>query len=152
MRWTCVRRIAAPPQRVFAVVADPEEFQRAIPGGSTVEFLTPSRSGVGSRFRATRITKGKATAFEQEVMEMVPGRRIRLINETHGTVWDSLFTVEPDGNGTELTLRMDARSDRWIARVMSRLIARVVQRALEGDMDAEKPSCEAPPRAAAPPS
>jgi carbon monoxide dehydrogenase subunit G len=47
MCWTSVRTISATPDRVFRAVADPEEFQRAIPGGAGVEYLTASRSGVG---------------------------------------------------------------------------------------------------------
>jgi len=53
VRWTAARTIGAPPERA---VADPEEFQEAIPaipGGSAVEYLTPGRSGVGTKFRAT---------------------------------------------------------------------------------------------------
>jgi len=53
VRWTAARTIGAPPERVFRAVADPEEFQEAIPGGSAVEYLTPGRSGVGTKFRAT---------------------------------------------------------------------------------------------------
>ena len=69
MRWTSVRTISATPDRVFRAVADPEEFQRAIPGGASVEYLTASRSGVGMRFRSTRLVKGKPSTFEQEVTE-----------------------------------------------------------------------------------
>jgi hypothetical protein len=54
---------------VFRTVADPEEFQRAIPGGSNVEYLTASRSGVGTRFRSTRLMKGKPSTFELEMTE-----------------------------------------------------------------------------------
>src|SRR5215813_4281682 len=99
MQWTSTRTINAPPERVFRVVADPEEFQKAIVGGSTVEYLTPSHSGVGAKFRATRIIKGKPTAFDQEVTEFVPGDRVRLVNVTQGTVWDSEFKVREAGTG-----------------------------------------------------
>jgi len=86
MRWTSIRSIRATPERVFRAVADPEEFQRAIPGGSTVEYLGPARSGVGTKFRATRLVKGKPSAFDQEVTEFVPGDHIQLVNVTHGNV------------------------------------------------------------------
>ena len=59
MRWTSVRTINATTDRVFRAVADPEEFQKAIVGGSSVEYLTGSRSGVGMKFRSTRLVKGK---------------------------------------------------------------------------------------------
>jgi hypothetical protein len=40
-----------------------------------VEYLTPTRAGVGTRFRATRINKSKSMTFEQEVTDYVPGQR-----------------------------------------------------------------------------
>jgi carbon monoxide dehydrogenase subunit G len=142
MRWTSTRTIDAPADRVFRTVADPEEFQKAIPGGSSVEYLTPSRSGVGVKFRATRLMKGKPSTFEQEVTEFVQAEHVRLVNVTHGTVWDSTFRVRSDARATVLTLTMDAQTERLLARVMTRLIAGMVQKALDMDMDAVKAYCE----------
>src|SRR5262245_50196070 len=120
MQWISSRTIHATPERVFRTVADPEEFQRAIPGGSQVEYLTPNRTGVGVKFRATRLMKGKPSTFEQEVTEFVPNEQIRLVNITHGTVWDSTFRVRAESGGTVLTLTMDARAEQLLARVMTR--------------------------------
>jgi carbon monoxide dehydrogenase subunit G len=145
MRWTSSRTINAPVERVFRTVADPDEFQRAIPGGSSVEYLTPNRTGVGVRFRATRVMKGKPSTFEQEVTEFAPPEQVRLVNVTHGTVWDSTFRLQSDGGATVLTLTMDAQTERLLAWLMTRLIAGMVQQALDGDMDAVKAYCERQP-------
>ena len=59
MRWTSVRTINATTDRVFRAVVDPEEFPKAIVGGSSVEYLTGSRSGIGMKVRSTRLVKGK---------------------------------------------------------------------------------------------
>lgn len=142
MRWTSTRAIAAAPSRVFRAVADPEEFHKAIPGGSRIEYLTPTRNGVGTKFRSTRISKGKPSSFEMEVTEFVPEEHVRIVNVTHGTLWDSTFSVRPNGASTVLTLTMDARTDRLIARLMNRLVGPIVQRALERDLDAVKAYCE----------
>ena len=143
MRWTSVRAVAASPERVFRAVADPEEFQRAIPGGSTVEYLTDRRTGVGARFRATRVRNGRPEAFEQEVTAYEAGRRIRLVNVTHGTVWDSLFEVSGESAGTSrLALTMDARTERLLPRVVFRMIHGRVQKALDDDLDGVKAYCE----------
>jgi uncharacterized protein YndB with AHSA1/START domain len=136
MRWASTRTIAAPPDRVFAVVGDPDEFQKAV-GGPPVEYLGSRR-----KFRATRIHKGKATAFDQEVTELVPGERVRLLNITHGTPWDSTFAVVADGHGSVLTLTMDAFPPNFFGRLMMHLIRRMVQKALEKDMDAIRAYCE----------
>jgi carbon monoxide dehydrogenase subunit G len=144
MRWTSVRTINATTDRVFRAVADPEEFQKAIAGGSSVECLTGSRSGVGMRFRSTRLVKGKPSTFEPEITEFVPGEHVRLVNVTHGTLWDSTFSVRAAGRATVLTLTMDATT-RLLARVMTRLIAGMVQKALDTDMDAVRAYCERGP-------
>src|SRR5262249_50234189 len=142
MRWTSTRTINAPAERVFRAVADPEEFQNAIPGGSKVEYLTSSRTGVGTKFRATRLLKGRPSTFEQEVTEFVPPERVRLVNVTQGTVWDTTFRVQVDGGATVLTVTMDSRTERFVARLMTWLIAGMVQKGLDGDMDAVKAYCE----------
>ena len=144
MRWTAERAIRAEPERVFRVMADPEEFNRAIPDGREVEYLNEVRGGVGMQFRAWRMNRGKKMGFDQEVTEFVPGQRVRMVNVTHGTVWDGVFAVRREGGGRDavLTLTMDARTRNPLARLMNRLIARMVQRALEKDLDAVKAYCE----------
>jgi carbon monoxide dehydrogenase subunit G len=141
-RWTSQRTIRAAVDRVFRTVADPHEFQQAIPGASKVEFLTPGRRGVGMRFRATRIVKGKPSTFEQEVTEYVENDRVRMLNVTDGVPWDSTFAVRSDGDATILTLTMDALPERLHQKMMMRLIHGMVQKALEADMDGVKSYCE----------
>ncbi len=142
MRWVAVRTIDASPDRVFRTVADPEEFHRAIPDGVKVEYLTTQRSGVGTKFRATRMNRGKPATFDQEVIEYDPGRHIRMDNTTHGTLWAGRFDVAEKNGQSLLTLTMDSQADRWLARLTTRLIAPMVQKALEKDMDAVKDYCE----------
>ena len=129
MRWVAVRTINAPPDRVFRTVADPEEF-------------TSQHSGVGTRFRATRMSRGKPAAFDQEVVEYVAGKHVRMDNVTHGTLWIGMFDVAAQDGQSVLTLKMDSQTDRWLPRIMTRLIAPMVQKALEKDMDAVKAYCE----------
>jgi uncharacterized protein YndB with AHSA1/START domain len=142
MRWIAARTINAPADRVFRTVADPEEFHRAIPDGVSVVYLTAARSGVGTKFRATRMNRGKPAAFDQEVIEYVPDKHIRMHNETHGTLWIGMFDVTAQSAQSVLTLTMDSKTDRWLPRIMTRLIAPMVQKALEKDMDAVKAYCE----------
>jgi uncharacterized protein YndB with AHSA1/START domain len=141
MRWVAERTINAAPDRVFATVADPAEFSKAT-GGAGVEYLTAQRDGVGTKFRASRMNKNKLTAFDQEVTEYVPGERIRLVNVTHGTPWDSVFAVRADGDRSVLTLTMDAAPRSFVQRLMMPLIRGMVQKALDKDMDAVKAFCE----------
>jgi carbon monoxide dehydrogenase subunit G len=142
--WTTARTIRAPADRVFQTVADPEEFHRAIPDGVSVEYLGPARGAAGTTFRATRLVRGKPQTFEQEIVVFQPGKRVRMVNVTHGTRWEGEFLVEPDGTGatTRLTATMEAVTKRLAARMMMRLIHRMVQKALDKDLDAVKTYCE----------
>jgi hypothetical protein len=97
-RTTVTRFIHAPIDRVFNTVADIRLFSQAIPHIVNVEFLSDAKSGVDTRFRETRVMKGKKVTTELEVTEYVENSHVRLVADSHGTVWDSLFTVNPNGS------------------------------------------------------
>ena len=92
---TVTKEIGAPPDLVFATVADIENFSQAVPHIVDVEILSETRRGVGTRFRETRLMGGKEATAEMEVTEYVEGDRVRIVSDTGGTVWDSVFTVGP---------------------------------------------------------
>ena len=139
-RTRLTRTINAPLDRVFATVADPVNYTRAVPEITKVEFLTDQRTGVGTRFLETREMRGREAATELEVTEYVKGEHIRIVSRAGGTVWDSAFTVTPagDGRGTRLDLVMEARPCRLLAHVFVPLTKRIVAKAVAGDMDAVK--------------
>lgn len=139
---TVSRSIAAPPERVFEAVAHIENFSRAVPGIIDVEFLSDARTGVGTRFRETRLMKKRETTTELEVTEYEPPERVRLVSDEGGTIWDTVFTVAPTGTGSDLTMVMDARPHRLLARIVTPLLKGTIAKAIESDMDAIKDYCE----------
>jgi uncharacterized membrane protein len=141
-QYVATRTIAAPVDRVFATVAHIDRFQEAVPHITNVEFLTETRSGVGTRFRETRLMRGREASTELEVTEYVQDERVRLVSDAGGTVWDTVFTVQASGSGTELSMVMDARPYKLTARVVNPMISRMLTKALETDMDAVKAYCE----------
>jgi uncharacterized protein YndB with AHSA1/START domain len=141
-RIIVTRSINAPIGTVFKTVADIGQFSKALPHIVKVEFLSNVKYGLGTRFRETRRMKDKERVTELEVTEFVENERIRLIAESEGTVWDSLFTVRPDGARTVLTMTMEARTDKLIMKIINFTISGMVQKAVEGDMDAVKEFCE----------
>ena len=141
-RTTITRFIQAPIDRVFKTVADIRQFSQAIPHIVNVEFLSDAKSGVGTRFRETRVVKGKKVTTELEVTEYVENSYIRLVADSHGTVWDTLFTVKPEQQHTALLLVMDARPHKLLPRIMNPLISPMIRKAVEHDMDAVKAFCE----------
>ena len=141
-RTIITRNIKAPIELVFKTVANISEFSKAIPHIVKVEYLSDIKSGVGARFRETRLMKGKETPTELEVTEYVKNDRVRLVADSHGTVWDTVFTVKREGDHTTLTMTMDARSTRLITRVVVFMISGMVKKAIGRDMDSVKAHCE----------
>ena len=141
---TASRTIDAPVARVFDTVAYIDQFSQAVPGITDVELLSDQHRGVGTRFRETRaMKKGEATT-ELEVIEYVENERVRLIADEGGTIWDTVFVVQPSGDRSVLSMAMSARPHTLAARLLTPLIRGVVAKAVEADMDAVKAYCEAP--------
>ena len=107
-----------------------------------MEFLSDSHSGKGTRFRETRLMRGKRSSVDLEVTEYEPDARVRFVSDTHGTTWDTVFIVTPDGRGSVLAMTMDATGHGILPRIVNVLIQGTVRRAIEGDLDAVKAYCE----------
>ena len=65
-----------------------------------------------------------------------------MVADSHGTIWDTVFTVKPAGDSTDLELTMDARAYKLLPKLMNPLIKSMIQTAIERDMDAVKAYCE----------
>lgn len=141
-RTTVTRTIDAPVNVVFRTVADINHFSDAVPHIVNVEFLSDVTSGVGARFRETRLMKGKEQTTELEVTEYEENERIRLVSDAGGTIWDTVFTVTPQNGQTELTMTMDANAYKLMAKIVNPLIMGMVASAVGKDMDAVKAYCE----------
>ena len=142
-RIEAVRRIDAPAARVFEVVSDVENFQRAVPQIVRVEFLSAQRRGVGTRFRETRRMGKREATVELEVRELVEGERVRIVSDAGGTLWDTVFAVRALGPAqAELTMVRTDTPHRLLARVATPLIRPMVRKAVERDLDAVKAYCE----------
>jgi hypothetical protein len=86
--------------------------------------------------------KDKESTNDLAITDYERDRRVRFVTESHGTVWDSIYTVKEESGSTVLTLTMDATSRQLLPRIMVMLISGVLQKALEGDMDIVKNFCE----------
>ncbi|MHC4955584.1 MAG: SRPBCC family protein [Planctomycetota bacterium] len=144
-RTIVTRQINAPVDKVFDTVAHIDNFRKAVPAIVNVEVLSDVKQGVGTRFRETRLMKGKEGTVELEVTEYVENDHVRIVSDTHGTVWDTVFKVTPQGDQTELVMTMDANAHKLLPKLVNPLIKGMIQKYIEKDMDAVKRFCEAPP-------
>src|SRR5262245_47175122 len=137
-RVTIIRVIDAPIDLVFKTVAHIDEFSKAIPHIAKIEMLSDIKSGVGTRFRETRLRAGKEMPNVLEVTEYVLNDHVRLVADTDGTVWDTLFTVKTVDGKTEMTMVMDAKPHKFLAKIITPLIMGMVKKEIEKDMDSVK--------------
>ena len=137
--------IAAPPERVFADITDVARFPETQPEVLAVEFLTEGGfSGIGTRFREIRdMGRGKTLVTELEVTEYAPeAGRVRMVADTHGTVWDTQMTVAPAEAGSQLTIAMDARGNTALRRVVNVFMQPLFRRGIRSHLRAVKERME----------
>lgn len=141
-RSSTSRQIKAPVAAVFDAVTNVENFPEKNADILRVEILTEQKRGVGARFRETRRMGKREGTTELECTEYVENQRVRFVTDQGGAVWDSIFTTTASDGGTLLTLEMEARPHKFMARIITPLIAGMVSKAVEKDMDAVKAYCE----------
>ena len=139
---TIRRRIDAPLDLVFRTVAEIDNFRRAVPHIVDVEFLGDQRVGVGTRFRETRRVGSHEATTELEVTEYETDRHVRLVADSHGTVWDSIFRVRQVGGQCELEMVMEARPHQLVAKLTVPMAMKSVAKTIEKDLDAVQSYCE----------
>jgi len=137
------RVIAAPLDLVFQTISNPLNFCEAVPHITNIEFLSAQEKGIGTRFRETRVMKGRESTVELEVTEYAQNDRVRMISDAGGTIWDSVFTLSINSDNVEMKLQMDIKPHTFIAKIMTPLIWRIVAKGVETDMDVIKEYCEA---------
>jgi len=136
------RQVQAPVARVFDVIAHIENFQKAVPGIVGIEFLSETRSGLGTRFRETRRMGKREATCDLEVTEYEPEQHVRIVSNAGGTTWDTVFRVTTKGDGTELSMVMNDKPYKLLAKLFTPLIRPMVRKAVEKDMDDVKQFCE----------
>lgn len=139
------RHIAAPVDVVFRAVTDIEMLPETNPDIVSIKFLSDGRSGVGTRFREIRRMGNKQSATELEVTELVEREHARMVADSHGTVWDTRFTVRPVEGGTELALTMDARAHALLPKLLNPIMKGLFRKGLEKHVDAVRAYCESRP-------
>jgi uncharacterized protein YndB with AHSA1/START domain len=139
---TIQRDIHAPAAKVFETVAHIDQFTQAIPDIVDVQFLSEQRTGVGTRFRETRKMGKRDAVTDLEVTEYVENERVRLVADAGGTIWDTVFEIVDKGEWTKMTMTMDSRPYRLLAKIFNPLIGPMIKSAVGKDMDAVKTFCE----------
>ncbi|MBT8484413.1 MAG: SRPBCC family protein, partial [Phycisphaerae bacterium] len=122
--------------------SDIPNLPETMPDVVKIEFLTDQRVGLGTKFRETRRMGKREMVTELDVTEFVENDHVRMVADSHGTIWDTLFEVTPTGGGTELTLTMDARAHKLLPRIMNPIMKGFFKKGIEKHLDSLKTHCE----------
>ena len=137
------KSISASPAVAFHALVDVEGMPSRHPDVLRTEFLSEQREGVGTRFREVRRMGEGEFVSDLEITELEPGHRVRMVTENHGTVWDTLFLVEPAAGGCTLQVEMDARAQKLMPRLLNPLFKGLFRRGLVKHFDVFAKWCEA---------
>ena len=75
--------------------------------------------------------------------EFVENERARMVADTHGTIWDTTFSVRTVGADVELTIAMDARPHKLLPKLMNPLMKPMFRKGMERHIDKLRAYCEA---------
>jgi uncharacterized protein YndB with AHSA1/START domain len=126
-------RIAAPPERIWAILADHEAMTEWLP----VREVVRRRPGEGdpNGLGAVRVVRGSGLALEERITGFEPPRRLeyRLLEGAPVRDHRGEVCLEPDGDGTRVRWRVELRplvpGTGWLLR---RLVDRMLRAALRG--------------------
>lgn len=122
--------IAAPPERVWAVIADVERWPEWTPTVTRIQRLDPGPLAAGSR---ARIRQPKLPPAVWQVSELREGRSFTWVNQSPGVRVAATHSVEPIAQGARATLSL--RFSGLLGQLVSRLTRGLNERylALEAD-------------------
>lgn len=140
---TVTQDIDAPVEVVFRTVTDIENLPNTNEAIVRIDFLSEKRSGVGTRFKETRKMGKKEHVTELEITEFEENRHARMVADSHGTVWDTVFTVQPRGDGAHLEIAMDARAHKLLPKILNPIFKGMFRKGMQKHVQALAEYCEA---------
>jgi carbon monoxide dehydrogenase subunit G len=139
MRIEVEETIAAPPERVWAAVADPDSLGKWMSGLVRIERLGGPPFGKGTRFREVRKMFGKEAAEVFEVVSVDPPRSFELhVDGKQGSsgCGEYRFRHElvPVAGGTRLRMTGEIGGGGWFQRLVGALFKGFFRKAIAKDL------------------
>lgn len=140
---TVERAIAAPAAVVFHAISDIEGLPQVSAAVQSVEFIGAQREGIGTRFKEVRAMGGTSLVTELEVRAYDPDAHVvRMVADTHGTIWDTTMSVRAEGSGSVLEIAMTAIGSTWRKRFMNWLMQGMFRRGMRTHLEELAAHCE----------
>lgn len=138
---TLTRLIQASPSAVWEVITDLHSAQDRLSQVTELHVVTDGPYALGTRWRETRTTMGSTQTQEMQVVENDPGRRTVLEARDGKAAFRTELTLEPTGEGTDLTLRFSGEPtdpgllQKLAMKVMGPLATRMTEKSLATELD-----------------
>lgn len=136
---TAEREVAAPPEKVWAIVTDLDRTKDVISGITALERTDDGAGfGVGTAWKETRVMFGRESTESMAVTEVDEGRSYVVESLSRGVLYRSVMRVEPAGEGCRLSWEFGGEAQTTSAKLMSmvgKLFEGSMRKALMQDLD-----------------
>jgi carbon monoxide dehydrogenase subunit G len=145
--------VSAPLEKVFEVYTELEKAEERIPGITKLELLSEGPFGNGTRWRETRVMMKKEATEEMWVTGFDPPRSYTVEAQSHGMLYQTLFTFEPEGDGTKVTWTFGSTPQtlgaKLTAPIFGLFFTGMMKKCMLEDLEALRDVCEGQGTAAA---
>jgi carbon monoxide dehydrogenase subunit G len=136
--------ISAPPETVFAFVADLANLPRWQSGIVSAEQTSPDPVGVGSTAHVVRELLGQRLAVDLSVTDHQPGRRLALASAASGIGVTAALELEPAAAGTLIRFAMEIRAQNMFMAPFEAAVAGAAASDLATSLEQLKVALERP--------
>lgn len=124
--------IAASPEAVFRVIADPRSKLTWVPAIRRVELETGAPPGLGTRYLASAGVGPLEFTFHEQITAWVENRHVAYGGHSPWGGFKAEVNLEAQGTGTRLSYRMDytfpgGKIGAWIGRMLTFVYRRRVE-------------------------
>ena len=153
---TVSTHVSAPLQDVFEVYTDIGKAAERIPAITKLEMLSEGPFGNGTRWRETRVIMKKEATEEMWVTGFTPSQSYTVEAQSHGTLYETLFQFEPEGDGTNVTWTFNGTPQTLGAKLMAPIFGLfftgMMKKCMRDDLEALRDVCEGQASAQAAPT
>ncbi len=146
MKCSTTLDIAAPIDRVFTFVEDPEKLKLWLKGLQETTYLPesgPGGKGVGTRFRQKIGEGGRVNEYDGEVTAYAPPKHLAVRIFADYFAVDVNYRFTPVAGGTRLDYSAEATGSSWFMRFMGWLMGWMMRRMVQKQLARLKELAEA---------
>ena len=123
--------ISAPPEALFAYLADFDNLDEWMPGILSAQVTSPGEIGVGTTARVVRALGSQQVTAPLTVAEYDPPRHLVITSEVAGVRVAASLDLEPAAETTDLRFAMEIRGS-----MLTRFMEPMIAGAAGGEIDA----------------